>query len=52
MDVKTKFLNDTIEDEAYLELPRGFVTHNVESHVFPHRILNKALYGLKKPPKS
>ena len=44
MDVKTTFLNNEVEDEVYIEHPKGFVTHGKESHVCK---LKKSLYGLK-----
>ena len=44
MDVKTAFLNGTIEEEVYLEQLEGLVTHNVTSYVCK---LKRALYGLK-----
>lgn len=49
MDVKTAFLNRTIDDEVYLEQPEGFVIHNAASHVCK---LKKALYGLKQAPRA
>ena len=33
MDVKTTFLNRVIEEEVYIEQPKGFETFNRESHV-------------------
>ena len=48
MDVKTYFLNEFIEDEVYIEQPRGFEVHPRDTHVC---ILKKALYGLKKAPR-
>ena len=27
MDVKTAFLNDNIEEEVYIEQPKGFIVH-------------------------
>jgi hypothetical protein len=47
MDAKTTFLNGNIEEEVYLEQPRGFEVHNRASHVC---LLKKALYGLKQAP--
>jgi len=47
MDVKTTFLNGTIEEEVYIEKPRGFETFDCESHVC---WLKRMLYGLKKAP--
>jgi len=44
MDVKTTFLNDTIEKEVYIEQPEGFETFDHESLVCQ---LKRALYGLK-----
>ena len=44
MDVKSEFLNDILEEEAYIEQPEGFVDPNKKNMVFK---LNKALYGLK-----
>ena len=45
MDVKTSFLNGKIDEEVYIEQPKGFVTHGDKSHVCK---LKKALYGLKQ----
>ena len=33
MDVKTVFLNGIIEEEVYIEQPKGFEIFNSESHV-------------------
>ena len=49
MDVKTAFLNGVVEEEVYVEQPLGFETHDRDSHVCR---LNKALYGLKKEPRT
>ena len=49
MDVKTSFLNGEVEEEVYIEHPKGFVIHGKESHVCK---LKKSLYGLKKSPRS
>ena len=46
MDVKTKFLNDVIEEEElYIEQLEGFETHDQKTDVCK---LKKALYGLKQ----
>ena len=49
MDVKSAFLNGLLQEEVYVELPKGFVD--------PHRLddeykLKRALYGLKQTPKA
>ena len=49
MDVKTTFLNGIIEEEVYIEQPKGFVVHGKESHICK---LKKALYGLKQAPRA
>jgi hypothetical protein len=48
MDVKTTFINGEIEEEVYIEQPKGFVVHNEKSHVCR---LKKSLYGLKQAPR-
>jgi len=47
MDVKTTFLNGMIEEEVYIEQPKGFETFKCVSHVCQ---LKSALYGLKQAP--
>eukprot|EP00253_Pinus_taeda_P002325 PITA_02325 len=49
MDVKTAFLNGQIEEEVYIEQPKGFETFDRESHVCR---LKRALYGLKQAPRA
>ena len=49
MDVKTAFLNVVIEEEVYVEQPKGFVILGKESHVCR---MKKALYGLKQAPRA
>lgn len=49
MDVKTTFLNNTIDEEVYIEKPLGFEVHNKETHVCR---LKEALYGLKQAPRA
>jgi hypothetical protein len=49
MDVKTTFLNGAIEEEVYIEQPRGFEVHSRDTHVCR---LKKALYGLKQASRA
>jgi len=49
MDVKTTFLNVTINEEVYIEQPQGFEINQRETHVCR---LKKSLYGLKKTPRA
>jgi len=48
MDVKTAFLNVDLEEEIYMEQPKGF-THEGEHLVCK---LHKSLYGLKQFPRA
>lgn len=47
MDVKTAFLNEVIEEDAYIEQPKWFETFDRESHVCR---VKWALHGLKQAP--
>eukprot|EP00253_Pinus_taeda_P014992 PITA_14992 len=49
MDVKTEFLNGTINEEVYIEKPLGFEVKDREAYVCR---LKKALYDLKQAPRA
>ena len=48
MDVKIAFLNGELEEEIYMEQPKGFIAPGKEKKVCR---LVKSLYGLKQAPK-
>eukprot|EP00171_Calliarthron_tuberculosum_P023718 IDg23718t1 len=48
MDVKTAFLNGDLEQNVYMEQPKGFENLNLKDHVCK---LQKALYRLKQAPR-
>ena len=47
MDVKTAFLNGDLDEEIYMEQPKGFIVPGQEKKVCR---LVKSLYGLKQAP--
>ncbi|KAK2445004.1 putative mitochondrial protein [Trifolium repens] len=49
MNVKSAFLNGYLQEEVYVEQPKGFVDSEHPNYVY---ILKKALYGLKQAPRA
>ena len=49
MDFKYAFLNGNIEEEVYVEQPKGFLLAENIDYVYK---LKKALYGLKQAPRA
>lgn len=48
LDVKTAFLNGTLEEEIFMEQPEGYEVKGKEDMVC---LLKKSLYGLKQSPR-
>ena len=49
LDVKSAFLNGYLQEEIFVEHPKGFVVRGEEENVY---LLKKALYGLKHAPRA
>ena len=49
MDVKSAFLNGMLQEEVYIEQPKGFIDPHRPNDVYK---LKRALYGLKQAPKT
>ena len=49
MDVKSAFLNGMLQEEIYVEQPKGFVNPHRSNDVYK---LKRALYGLKQAPRA
>jgi hypothetical protein len=49
IDVKSAFMNGIIQEEVYVEQPRGFLDLHYPQHVYK---MKKALYGLKQAPRA
>ena len=49
MDVKSAFLNGMLQEEVYVEQPKGFVDPHKPDDIYKFK---RALYGLKQAPKA
>ncbi|EOY19734.1 Copia-like retrotransposable element, putative [Theobroma cacao] len=49
LDVKSAFLNGLLEEDIFIEQPKGFIEPGMENRICK---LKKALYGLKQAPRA
>jgi hypothetical protein len=49
MDVKSAYLNEILQEEVYVEQPKGFTDPHHIDHMYK---LKKALYRLKQAPRA
>ena len=49
MDVKSSFLNEMLQEEVYVEQPKGFIDPHRPDDVYK---LKRALYELKQAPRA
>ena len=49
MDIKSTFLHGFLEEEIFVEQPKGFIVEEKEDKVYK---LSKAIYGLKCVPRT
>ena len=49
LDVKSVFLHGDLDEDVFIEQPRGFEVKGEEGKVYK---LKKALYGLKQAPRA
>ena len=49
MDVKSTFINGMLQEEVYVEKPKGFVDPHRPDNVYK---LKRSLYGLKQDPRA